>query len=339
MSGSVVNSISQQSLSIWGRLSQIPTIVWRRLVIGVMSLWLCYSLAQMVWVLMPEPTLVEPPLSPASNIVFTADNSADSSSVDISTLKSLELFGKPGAITEPVVVELPEEIDAPETKLNLVLRGVAPSVNEASANAIIADGSRQELFFPEQELSIGPRGVKLRQVKTDRVILDNNGKLETLMLYQEDDFKNTGRRQVVRNTRRSTPPVRNRPRVETDNPGADPSESTAEFISALRPEENQLLPTADQIKSIDDVIGISMYREGGQLIGFRIRPKRNRQVFDELGLQPNDVVTAVNNVGLNNTSQAMELYRSLGKTTQVSLEILRDGSTVNVDVNLDNYSN
>lgn len=339
MSSSVVETLSQQSQSLLGRLTQIPTIVWRRTVIGGMSLWLTYSLAQMVWVLMPQPSVEEPSIARPNNLAFSTNNNSELGAVDISSLKSLELFGKPGALVEPVVIDIPDEIDAPETQLKLVLRGVAPSEQEASANAIIADGSRQELFFPEQELTIGPRGVKLKQVKVDRVILDNNGKLETLMLYQEGDFKNTGRRTVAQNNRRPARPIRNRPPVVTDEPGADPSRSTQEFVSGLRPDQNQLVPSAAQIKSIDDVIGISMYREGGQLIGFRIRPKRNRQIFDELGLQPNDVVTAVNNVGLNNTSQAMELYRSLGQTTQVSLEILRDGSTVNVDINLDDYSN
>jgi general secretion pathway protein C len=336
---SFVEALNQRSQPLLGLVRRIPIVVWRRASIGVLSLWLCYSLAQLVWVVMPEPNLQPVPLTSPRNAVFTTDTaSVGSGGVDIDSLKSLELFGKPGAVIEQVAVAVPEQIDAPDTNLKLVLRGVAPSEHEPSANAIIADGARQELFFPHQELTIGPRGVKLIQVKLDRVILDNNGKLETLWLYQDkEDFRRSGQPQLAQNIRRPPIPVRNSMEI-SDEPGAEPSDTTAEFVNALRPEENQLLPTAEQIKSIDDVIGISMYREGGQLVGFRIRPKRNRQVFDELGLQPNDVVTAVNNVGLSDTSQAMELYRSLSQTTQVSLEILRDGATVNVDINLDNYA-
>ena len=338
--GNFVDAMNRRSQSLLGALSRVPILVWRRISMGVLSLWLCYTLAQLVWVVMPQPKLAEPPLNLPGNAMFTASLAADRSNINIEELKSLELFGKPGVAEPQPVIELPTEITAPDTKLKLVLRGVAPSENEPSANAIIADGSRQELFFPQQELTIGPRGVTLMQVKVDRVILDNNGKLETLWLYQgKEDFKRNDQPQYAQNIRRPPIPVNNRPRVVSDQPGAEPPESTAEFINGLRPQENQLLPTANQIKSIDDVIGISMYREGGQLIGFRIRPKRNRQIFDELGLQPNDVVTAVNNVGLSDTSQAMQLYRSLGQTTQVSLEILRDGGTVNVDINLDNYAN
>ena len=336
---SMLNTLNQRSQSMLGVLSRVPVLVWKRLALGVLSLWLSYSLAQLFWVVMPEPQLTQPPLATPRNAMFTNTASTDSAGVDINALKGLELFGQPGEVVEAVVIEMPEELDAPDTRLKLVLRGVAPSNNEGSATAIIADGSRQELFFANQELTIGPRGVKLAQVRNDRVILDNNGKLETLWLYKsKEDFRRASQPQYEQAARRAPIPARNRaPReIESDD---DLSEAAAAFVDGLRPEQNQLVPTAEQIKSIDDVIGISMYREGGQLVGFRIRPKRNRQIFDELGLQPNDVVTALNNVGLTDTSQAMELYRSLSQTTQVSLEILRDGATVNVDINLDNYGN
>lgn len=329
-SNELVHSLNQGSQSFLGIVKSVPSIWWRRLVMAVVTLWLTYSLAQAVWVLVPTPELPSPSSLQPSNSAFTNTAASGSASVDINALKSYELFGKPGAVVEPVVEEIPEEV-LPDTKLNLVLRGVAPSEEESSSNAIIADGARQSLFFPGEELTIGPRGVKLVQVKVDRVILNNNGSHETLWLYQDGDFKRDA--VAARNTRSAPVPTR-RPRVSPS-----PSPSTSEFVNNLRPEANQLVPTADQIKSIDDVIGISMYREGGQLIGFRIRPKRNRQIFDELGLQPNDVVTAVNNVGLTDTSQAMQLYRSLSQTSQVSLEILRDGVTTNVDVNLDNFTN
>lgn len=335
-SDTLISTFNQRSQTFWDWLRGIPVSVWRRLVIAVLSLWLCYTLAQLVWVLMPEPALPEPPLTLPNNAVFTDTASTGSAGVDINALKSLELFGKPGEVVEEVAVEIPTEIDAPDTSLRLELKGVAPSNRDESSSAIIADGGRQGLFFPKDELTIGPRGVKLVQVKNDRIILDNNGKLETLWLYRgKDDFKSSGRPQLAQTVRRAPIPV-NRPDVSQN---VEPSQETSEFVNGLRPEDNQLVPTAEQIKSIDDVMGISMYREGGQLVGFRIRPKRNRQIFDELGLQPNDVVTAVNNIGLTDTSQAMELYRSLSQTTQVSLEILREGATINVDINLDNFSN
>lgn len=330
-SGELVENFNQRSQSLLGLLKRVPPLWWRRGAVGLLSLWLTYSLAQGVWVLTPAPSLPEPPLTLPRNAVFTDTSSSGSAGVNIAELKSYELFGKPGAVVEQVVELIPEEV-LPDTKLNLVLRGVAPSDTESSSNAIIADGARQSLFFPGEELTIGPRGVKLVQVKIDRVVLNNNGNHETLWLYKDDDFKRGNTGFVQASSRRPPIPTRQAsPEVE------ETSELTAEFVNGLRPEENQLVPTAEQIKSIDDVIGISMYREGGQLVGFRIRPKRNRQIFDELGLQPNDVVTAVNNVGLTDTSQAMQLYRSLSQTTQVRLEILRDGVTTTVDINLDDF--
>lgn len=89
------------------------------------------------------------------------------------------------------------------------------------------------------------------------------------------------------------------------------------------------------INIIDDLMGVALYREYGRLVGFRIRPKHNRKLFYMLGLKDNDIVTTVDNVGLVDTSQTMQLYRSFVQSSQARLEILRDGATTIVDINLD----
>jgi general secretion pathway protein C len=73
----------------------------------------------------------------------------------------------------------------------------------------------------------------------------------------------------------------------------------------------------------------------GQLKGYRVFPGRNRQQFIALGLRPGDLVTEINGVQLNNPAQGMEIFRSLGESSQVSVTIERGGrqQILNLDVN------
>lgn len=338
--GVVASGIAQNTLyrleHIVGKFRQIPVRVWRRSCLAVLVLWLCYSFSQLFWLVMPEPNLPEPPLTLPSNTAF-ADQAADSTAqrVDIAALKELSLFGEGSAEEQPVVAKLPGiEQEAVETSLSLTLHGAVPSSDPQQAKAIIGDGGKQAGFRPGEELDIGPRGVKLAKVLVDRVILDNNGRYETLWLYGK---KGTGSNQQY--SSRAAAPTRAvaRPAPEARPQAVDgeAGNEARQLVDAVLPEGDQQYPTEDQVKMVTDVLNVSMYREGGQLIGFRIRPKGDRELFDQLGLQPNDVVTAVNNIGLNDTSRAMEVYRSLGQESRATLEILRDGSTITVDVALD----
>ncbi|GAB1260902.1 type II secretion system protein GspC [Aurantivibrio plasticivorans] len=318
---------------IISKIRQVPASVWRKAGIAVLSVWLVYTLSELFWVIMPTPPVAEPTLTIPSNITFS-DNVSNSVSVDIESLRSLALFGELVGGEEVVNVG-PSGIEqeAVDTKLNLKLVGTVASSDENLAKAFIQDGSKQETFGPGEDLTLGPRGVKLAKVMVDRVILDNNGRYETLWLYQgKDDFQSAGRSQ------RYVPPSRSAPRAAREtNVDDDPEEiaNARDFASAVLPTNGQSVPSAAQIKTVNELINVNMHREDGQFIGFKINPKRNPELFAELGLQPNDIVTAVNNIGLDSTSRAMEVYRSLSTSSQASLEILRDGVTVNVDVDLE----
>jgi len=326
-----VRSMGERVEALASKTRQVPVVVWRRICMAFLLLWLCYSLAQLFWIMMPTPTLEEPALVLPSNSSFSTSNNGDSNSVDLAALKELDLFGKSGGVAL-VSVAIPEIEQAVDTRLKLILRGTMPSNNEQFARAVIGDGPRQKTFSIGEELSIGPRGVKLSRVFVDRVILDNNGRYENLPLYQnKDGYKRLPQPRTV--TRR-TPTRRSAGSIPISTNSRNRTEADA-FVESVRPDGEQGAPTQAQISAVTDVMNIGIHRENGQVIGFRIRPKNDRKIFDELGLKPGDIVTAVNNVGLTDTNKAMEIYRSLGSESQATLEILRDGVTLTVDVAID----
>ena len=98
----------------------------------------------------------------------------------IQQIAAWHLFGDPA---EQPQVQAPPEEEIPETKLNLVLRGVMAVEDEGRAQAIIAKPGGDE-----QHYGVGdslPGGAVLKEIKPASVILLRNGQFETLSLPKE----------------------------------------------------------------------------------------------------------------------------------------------------------
>lgn len=65
--------------------------------------------------------------------------------------------------------------------------------------------------------------------------------------------------------------------------------------------------------------------ENGQMVGVRVSGKQGSDLLSRYGIQPNDVITAVNGVPLDGPQRQAELGRSLSTATQVKLTVRRDG--------------
>ena len=263
----------------------------------LLVLLIAYYLAKATWLVLPSgnETLWTPPPPPAGGIL----QSNNQGSSDFAAISDAHLFGTASANAE--VVEVVETEDAPDTQLNLKLRAAVAADDDEVAHAIIADGSGDEkVYFIK---SLVPGGAKLHRVHIDRVILNRGGVLETLRLPRETESKPGSANN--RTTQRSAPRA-SAQQVMNNN--------AATFAEIIRPQP---------------------FMPNGQLKGYRVFPGRNRQQFIALGLRPGDLVTEINGVALNNPTQGMEIFRSLGESSQVSVTIERAGQTqtLNLDAN------
>ena len=137
----------------------------------VLGFTLAYQAAVITWLIVDQPTIVLP--EPKSAMGQSRDSAV------IHDMASWDLFGKADE-----VVEAPQqEINAPKTRLRLSLMGVFVSANPSQSSAIIAEQGREGEFFKVGDRVQGR--AKLSQVYEDKVILDNSGKLETLMFDEK----------------------------------------------------------------------------------------------------------------------------------------------------------
>ncbi|WP_039916847.1 type II secretion system protein GspC [Cellvibrio mixtus] len=321
----------------FGFLSRVPLARWQWLITFLLVIWLSHSLARLFWLIIPTPVIPPATVTSVASTLPGASPAGGAEAINIAQVKNLAPFGEtnaePAAAVEAQQTPATQGIEnnAADTQLNLILRGVLSSNDEKAARAIIATGDKADVYGIGDTLPAG-NNVTLAKVLDLRVIINNNGSFESLWMYKDDP--NAPKLGAVAappagnpavSGGYANPPYQQQPPVLVDK--------SSSFNSPAQAAAGD--PGMAQVgKTLADVVAMSIYRENGQVVGYKIRPGRNAQKFTELGLQTDDIVTAVNGVPLSSPGKIMEIYKSMGSATSANLEIRRGGSTVNLDVML-----
>ncbi len=251
-----------------------------------------WQLANIVWMLIPGPAAGDAIVAPAGQVLPGPSGPA---TADVQAIAATHLFGEASADdAAPVIPETTDENLEDTSLSNLELKGTIASPEPAMSAAIITDGRNEEKVY----LIGDPIGsaAKLHAVYTDRVVLNENGRLTNLRLPEE--YKQTAAAPVRRTTtRRQAPP-------ETQSIQAVVSQNVARLADVIRP---------------------TPYFVNGQQQGYRVYPGRDRRQFAALGLRPGDLIKDIDGQSLTDPTQAMEIFQSLGTANQVSVTVERNG--------------
>ncbi|SMF12053.1 type II secretion system protein C (GspC) [Alteromonadaceae bacterium Bs31] len=301
-------------------LKTLPLDFWRNGLLFLAALWICHSLAALFWLVFPVPDVPQPANLAAPVAAQSATGAPKGAQVDVAALQAIHVFGEAGEIPPE---SIPEEQAAANTddigevnqttKLPLQLHGVIASEEQQHARAIIEGGNEQKLYRVGEEIK-KHKGVKLVKVEEQRAILDNKGTLESLWLYSEEDFKKSSS-------------SRNRHKVSRGS-SKDPSSTLKAPVKNIK---------ANQIpKTISDVVRFSVHREDGQMVGYKVRPGRDRELFEQVGLQAGDIVTNVNGREMNDPKQLREVYQELKTATEANLGVRRGSEEMQITIRVDN---
>lgn len=284
-----LGSVDTQAALAWAN-RRLPPWVVVLLVIAI-----AWQLARLTWlVLTPgaDPSAIPALSTPAGS----APAATQPHNFDVQRIVAAQLFGRLSDEPAPVV-EQPQQVDVPETRLNLQLRGVIAEDDPERGVAIIADNrGRDQLYRVGQQV---PGGARLHAVHAEQVVLNRAGSLESLRLPKEFPPESA---------QRASPPPGG---VMRPQPA---SSSVREVIS-------------DNAARITEILRVQPYMEGGNMRGYRVYPGRNRQQFTALGLQPGDLVVEINGQPMNDPSRGLEIFAELGDATSVSITLEREGTT------------
>ena len=273
---------------------RLPAIISLLLVIAI-----AHAMAKITWMFLPESEAAMQRTNIARTPVISQPNQAQA----IRQVASAHLFG------EMQSSAVPRQQTAPKTRLNLVLRGVIAADPMALSHAIIARGKngKEEVFAVGDKM---PGGVIIEEVHADHVILNRSGKLETLQLVKDEDVGTVSR------------PASNRA-------GFLPPASPGEALSNIRQEILQN-PTSFGNYAVPVVV-----KKDGKQLGYRLQPQQQgNQLMQEVGLEANDVITQINGIKLDNPQNGIGALRQLSTANSVSLMVMRNGTEVPLNIQL-----
>jgi general secretion pathway protein C len=286
-------------------LSPVRLIPWLNVLITAM---LAYSLAQFTWLLLApgsEPAALALPAATPS-----LQRAAPAAGLD--KVAALHLLGHSN---EPQSQPKQAPISAPETRLNLTLRGLVALETKDSALAIIAQSGGEERGYRVGEKV--PGGALLYEIHADRVILERGGRFETLTLPREK-METAGLP-----VQRSLSPIQTGAELRTGQ------QVDARQLRALRETVLKNPQEAMQLVNAQPVM------DGGELKGYRVNPGRDRKLFSSVGLRPGDIVTSVNGIPLNDLSQMGALFEQFSSASRLEVTLERGGRETQLSLGLD----
>ncbi|HKJ10361.1 MAG TPA: type II secretion system protein GspC [Gammaproteobacteria bacterium] len=259
----------------------------------LLVLWAAFLLAQLTWRVFPAPATPEP------RTRLQAAVSAGVKTTQAAPIAEWHLFGT-AAHNTPTANQ---PINAPETHLNLVLRGVLSSSDVAHARAIIADPHGNENYY-----AVGadlPGGAELIRIYPDRVILRRSGRYETLKLPKDEVSGAAGSNR-------------------SGNAGASGNRAAGQLLKHYR---NALARNPGELLQLARPQAVI---EHGRFVGFRLHPGERPALLGRLGLHNGDIVTAINGVRLNSPGKGIKALQDLKNAKSVNLTVRRGGRQIHL---------
>ena len=218
--------------------------------------------------------------------------------VDVAGITRTHLFG--AARTEASAGQ--DAANAPQTSMPLVLTGIIAADDPQNGLAILGQSAQSAKVYAVGENV--PGGAKLHSVFSERVLIERDGRLESLALP----------RQL--------------------SPGVPPPSAAALQTTENPAFERVRRLMTDQPGLIADIMRPTPVLVDGKQRGYRVYPGRNRQAFTRLGLRPGDLVIAINGTPLDDPSRGPEIFRTLGSSSEAHVTVMRNGQQQDLNLNL-----
>jgi general secretion pathway protein C len=215
-------------------------------------------------------------------------------------LTNAHLFGIMGKPKSTAVT------NAPETRLNLVLKGILADNLMKNASVIISQGKggKETVYGLGDKIS---GGVTIKEIYSEHIILERQGQLETLRLIKKSSTNNIS--------------------LSATGTGLNKIQTTAKLKSIRK---NIIKNPADFVKYAVPVI----VKVKGKQIGYRLQVKQNQELLDQLGIKPTDVITSINGIKLNNPTNSMKALSKLSTANSVDITVRRNGGEVPLNIKL-----
>jgi type II secretion system protein C len=216
-----------------------------------------------------------------------------------------------------IVAEIVSDEPLTATKLPLRLLGTAAATQEERSRAAIEDNkTKKHMVVAVGDRLQGHARVKVTAIERTRVILDNAGKPEELVLHEDDPKRQAARsRSAGRQARRN--PVRNKQATLNERLkklSGDDGQGISRLLSSAR---------------------IVPHYEDGKMTGMKVDAIKADSVFEKIGFQNGDVITEVNGIVVDRLEATNAIFKEFAEAESIETEIQRGDKALTMSATAD----
>ena len=296
-------------------------------------IYIAFLVAKITWLMIPSSAQAISPFGVTQSQVN--HRNAQDQKHDLAALVSLNLFGE---YNQQITTQTVEQItSAPETRLQLTLSGLVAS-DDVNIAAAVIEHKKQQTTYGIDDIIEGTRA-SLEQVLTDRVIIKQSGRLETLML-DGADYNQPAQRvlnQHADNTSAQNPQSNTTQGLSNNNaPELAAFKAKTQVVDQRTNEDfkraAQLL--RDDLNNspgkITDYLRITPVRNAGKISGYRLSPGKKPDFFTLSGLKSGDVAIEMNGHDLRVPLEAAQAMSALKSAQNIALLVERGTSVTEI---------
>ncbi|CAA0087214.1 Type II secretion system protein C [Zhongshania aliphaticivorans] len=218
-------------------------------------------------------------------------------SYNVQSLLAVPLFGVP-AVDAPMPDETEQDVRRSTLKITVI--GLVAGSDEQGV-AVLKHGRITKAYGIGEKIEV-PGSVRLLAVYPEYIIIENNRKREKIELDKKTALAGI-------------------------SSAASPSVDDSDTIDLNSTEIRQLIGDArDTVQNsplmLARFFSASPVNENGNLIGYELKPGRDKRLFDKLSLSLGDVVLSVNGQSVADL-QPQELFKLMQNTTSFELLVQR----------------
>jgi|GEM_PF-1042793 len=280
---------------------------------GLLILFISLLLGKTLWVLAsPNGAVARSVVVPAAsaNISSTAARAP----IDKSILSSENPFSYTDL---PIGEDFLEQ--APETDLNVVLKGVRHSTSDGESAAYVTLPDGQDAF-----LSIGDEildNVYIERILLNQIMIRRNGALESLGLDSDEE------RAILDY---ADPEAEADYAVLSSGTNANSRSERGQRLARGRSEQTIQTEISDPAALLT-AVNFSPVLEDEQQIGYKVSSRGDAQLMRDVGFQPGDIIQSINSRAVSNFNDR-ELADTLSFSQRLRFGVLRDTNLLQIIV-------
>lgn len=212
---------------------------------------------------------------------------------------------------------------------------IQPVVHKAPATVIPPKVPLTRLFMAPEKADVPTAALSSLNLRLAAVIVSSQPADSLVIIEQGGQQASYGIQEVIRGTQARVQAIQ-ADRVELLNDGR------AEVLMLYDDSARHSPPTLSSARSqvitdpatLLDLVSVSPVSKAGALQGYRLNPGKDASLFQQSGLQPNDLAVVINGFDLRIPADAAKFMAQAGEISQLSITVIREDAEKNIFLDL-----